>query len=76
MSLQMTSKIEKLKYLSDKNFHSLDEITKLLIAIVEDLDKEIKDLRDCIHTPNETTVKAIEEVEEMIKKPKKKRKWL
>ena len=67
MSLQMTSKIEKLKYLSDKNFHSLDEITKLLIEIVEDLDAEIKELK--------LKPKVVKE-EPITIKPKKKRKWL
>ena len=34
--------IEKLKYIAEKNYHSLDEITKLLIKIVIDLDSELK----------------------------------
>ena len=64
--------IKKLQYVAQNKFHSLDEITRLLIIIVADLEIEIEELKNCVHTPNETTIKAIEEVEEMIEKPKKK----
>ena len=67
------TKLQKLKYIAEKNYHSLDEITKLLIEIVEDLDKEQDNIKIKVA---KIGIKPKLKEEPITIKPKKKRKWL
>ena len=67
----MTTKIEKLRYITKNRYELLSEDIRLLIEIVQELDKEIKELKlrsrgwEVAHTPEE----FLDKIEE---KPKKK----
>ena len=75
------SNIEKLQYVAKNKFHSLDEITRLLIIIVADLEIEIKELKENLNkkSVNKDLDEMLELVtkdnlpkEEWVEKPKKK----
>ena len=76
------SNIEKLQYVAKNKFHALDEITRLLIIIVADLEIEIKELKENLNkkSVNKDLDEMLELVtkdnlpkEEWVEKPKKKR---
>ena len=62
------SNIEKLQYVAKNKFHALDEITRLLIIIVADLEIEIKELKENLN--KKPVIKEIK-----VKEEPKKKKW-
>ena len=60
--------IKKLKYIAEKNFHSLDEITKLLVEIVVGLNSKLDKVSKKLD--KKSTLQRLPKTEE----PKKKKK--
>ena len=61
----MNEKIEKLNYITDKNANKLDEITLLMVSVLNKLDKDIIKLQ---LRPKEKVIKTV--IKEVPKKKK------